>query len=272
MTALLHLETSAVLRARWLVIAAAAAVAVVAFFVVLATRESSVLAFTGFTRVLTGTGLAGLLFLPLLALFSTVQAFVAARSSGTLEWYLSYPVSRSACFTSLVTPRLVAIAGPIAVAVLALAGASLAYGEPVPGLLLARLLALLVGQAFCFAGIGTWLSVRSTSADRAVLGALAVWFLCVALVDFALIGAMLRWNLPPHLVFLLSAANPVQAGRLGLLAAADPNLGTLGPVGTWVTVVLGPQGTLFYALGWPLALGAVAFALARRRFLRDDVL
>lgn len=272
MNALLELETSAVMRARWLVAAMGVAAAVVAFFVVLATRESSVLAFTGFSRVITGTGMAGLLFLPLLALFSTVQAFVSARSSGTLEWYLSYPVSRSACFNSLVLPRLLAVGGPVVVAVLALAGAAAFYGQPVPASMLVRLLALLMGQAFCFSGIGTWLSVRSTSADRAVLSALVAWFVSVALIDFALIGAMLRWNLPPHVVFLLSAANPVQAGRLGLLSAADPNLGTLGPVGTWLTVALGPTGTLAYALLWPLVVGLLAFALARRRFLRDDVL
>lgn len=272
MNALLTLEAAAVFRARWLVVALAAAAAVVAFFLVLATRESSVLAFTGFTRVITGTGLAGLLFLPLLALFSTIQAFVAARSSGTLEWYLAHPVSRSACFTALVLPRLSAIAGPILLAVGALGIASAVLGDGVPLALLVRLLALLAGQALCFAGLGTWLSVRSTSADRAVLGALVVWFGAVALIDFALIGAMLRWNLPPYAVFLLSAANPVQAGRLGLLAATDPGLGTLGPVGTWLTLTLGDVGTLAYALLWPPVLGALAFADARRRFLRDDVL
>lgn len=272
MTALLSLETAAVLRARWVVAALGGAAALVAFFVVLASRESAVIAFTGTTRVVLGTGLAGLVFLPLLALFSTLQAFVAARSSGSLEWYLAHPLSRDACFVAIVAPRLVAILAPVGVAVLALGVAAFARGEGVPVALLVRMAGLLAGQAVCFAGLGTWLSVRATSADRAILGALGLWFAAVALVDFALIGAMLRWEMPPYAVFLASAANPVQAGRLGLLVGADDALGTLGPVGTWVSLTLGPVGTTAYALVWPPLVGLVALVAARARFARGDLL
>ena len=45
------------------------------------------------------------------------------------------------------------------------------------------------------------------------------WVVGVALLDFGLIGAMLTWKLEPRLVFLIAAANPVEAARLALLSA-----------------------------------------------------
>ena len=68
-----RLEAVGVVRARWLVAALAVAGGTVAFFWALASRESAILQFTGYTRVVTGTGLAALLGLPLLALFGTTQ-------------------------------------------------------------------------------------------------------------------------------------------------------------------------------------------------------
>jgi hypothetical protein len=134
------------------------------------------------------------------------------------------------------------------------------------------MLGLLLGQAACFAAIGLLVSVTSRSAEQALLRALVVWLACVALLDFALIGAMLQWNLPPRTVFLLSAINPVQAGRLGFLAGTDPDLGVLGPVGTWVATTLGPTGTLAYGLLWPITVGAAALGGAWARFRRGDLL
>lgn len=271
MTGLLRLEAAAVVRARWFGAAFALAGGLVLFFVALATRESAVLSFTGFDRVVTGVGLAALVFLPLLAVFSTGQVVPQARQQGVLEWYLSHPVSRSACFSSMFWPRVAAVAGPIAGVVLALGVASAMMGQPVPAATLARFFALLAGQGFCFAALGMLVSVTARSAEQALLSGLVVWMAAVALVDFALIGVLLRWDLPPEVIFAISGANPVQAARLGLLVGTDPDLGLLGPVGTWITVTLGPRATLAYALAWPLLLGGAALVTARAIFLRRDV-
>jgi ABC-type transport system involved in multi-copper enzyme maturation permease subunit len=269
---LLRLEALGVVRARWLGAALLVAAGTVAFFWALASRESAILAFTGYTRVVTGTGLAALLGLPLLALFATTQAVTWARSQGVLEWYLSHPVSRGALFQALLLPRLAAIAGPAILAVVLLAGMAAVVGQPVAGSLLLRMLGLLLGQAFCFASLGLWVSIASRSAEQALLRGLVLWLACVALLDFALIGAMLQWNLPPRTVFLLSAINPVQAGRLGFLSGTDPDLGVLGPVGTWVATTLGPSGTLAYGLLWPVTVGTLALGLGWARFRRGDLL
>jgi ABC-type transport system involved in multi-copper enzyme maturation permease subunit len=271
-TGLLRLEAAGVVRARWLAAALAVAGGTVAFFWALASRESAILAFTGYTRVVTGTGLAALLGLPLLALFGTTQAATWARSQGVLEWYLSYPVSRGALFRALLVPRLAAVAGPAVLAVILLAAMAAVSGQPIAFGLLSTMLALLLGQAFCFAAIGLWISIASRSAEQALLRGLLVWLTCVALLDFALVGAMLQWNLPPRTVFLLSAINPVQAGRLGFLGGTDPDLGVLGPVGTWVATTLGPSGTLAYGIAWPVVVGGLALAAGWRAFRKGDLL
>jgi ABC-type transport system involved in multi-copper enzyme maturation permease subunit len=272
MTALARLEVAGVLRARLLVASAGASALLVLLFVVLAARESSVVVFTGFGRVLTGLGLAALLLVPLLSLFATVLSVVAARQQGVLEWYLSHPVSRDAVFWSMWWPRALAAGGPLLAAVAGIGVASAVFGAPVPLAALLQLAAILVGQVACFAAIGAWLSVTAPSLEQALLRGIGVWMACTALLDFALIGAMLRWQIPPHAVFALSALNPVQAGRLGLLSGADPDLGVLGPVGTWLTTTLGPTGTLTYALGWPILAAGLALFAARRAFVRRDLL
>lgn len=272
MIELLRLEAAGVLRARVLAVSTGAAAVLVLLFVALASRESVVVSFTGFDRVLTGLGLASLLLVPLLALFATVLSISAARQRGVLEWYLSHPVSRDAVFWSMWWPRVAAAGGPLLAAVIAIGAAAAAFGEPVPAASLLRLGAILSGQILCFAAIGTWLSVTAPSIEQALLRGIVVWTASTTLLDFALIGALLRWHLPPYAVFALAAANPVQAGRLGLLTGSDPDLGVLGPVGTWLTLTLGPTGTLAYGLGWPVALAGVALFAARWSFVRRDLL
>ena len=272
MTALTRLELGAVLRARWLAASSLVAAIGVAFFLALASRESSIVRFTGFGRVVDGVGTAALLVLPLLAVLATAQSITAARSQGALEWLLSHPVSRAECFRAMLLPRLGAVLAPVVVALLVLAIAAALGGQPIAPLLLLRLLALLGGQAACFTAIGFLVSITAPSSEQALLRGLGVWLVAVALLDFALIGLLLRFHLPPGALFWLSALNPVQAGRLGLLGGTDPQLGVLGPVGTYIATTLGPHLTLVYALGWPLVVAGIAVAIGRWRFARGDLL
>lgn len=269
--AVYRLELRAVLRARWFVASIVLALGLVGFFAVVAARESAVIGFTGYGRVLSGVVQASLLFVPLLALFSTVQAVTGARQDGVLDWYLSYPNSRARCFWALFLPRLGAVMGPLAGAVLGLGVVAIVLGEAVPATLLVRYLALLLTQAFCFAGLGVLVSATSRSPEQALLRGLLVWMGAAALVDFVVLGVLLRWDLPPYAVFALAGVNPVQAGRVGILAGVDASLGVLGPVGTWLTTTLGAGWTLAYGLGWPLCLGALALGGARFAFGRRDL-
>jgi ABC-type transport system involved in multi-copper enzyme maturation permease subunit len=267
-----RLEGHAVLRQRWFVAAVAMAVAMVGFFYVLATRESEVLGFTGYGRVMAGVVQASLLFVPLLALLATAQAVPAARDGGVLEWYMTLPVDRAAAFRALWWPRLLAAGGPATLAVLLLGAVAVMTGRAVEPQLWGSLLLLLGGQAFCFAAVGMAIGAHSRSSEGALVRALLVWTACALLVDFVVLGLLLRWDLSPFAVFATAGVNPMQAGRVGILASIDPDMGALGPVGTWAVITLGAPLTTLWGLGWPVAVGLLALGLGRRRFLRADVL
>lgn len=268
MPAIARLEIHGVLRARWFVAASALGFGIAGFFVLLSARESAVVGFTGFGRVMGGVVQASLLFVPMLSMFSTAQAVTGARQQGVLEWYLSYPNGRERCFWSLFLPRVTAVAGPVILSVLVIA--SLA-GRGMSPLLVGSYLTLLAGQGFCFAAVGMLISAASRTPEQALLRALVVWMAAAVLVDFVVLGLMLKWDLSPWAVFALAGANPVQAGRIAILAAVDPEMGVLGPVGTWATVTLGAPATITYGLVWPFVLGAGCLAAARWVFLRRDV-
>ncbi len=267
-----RLEVHGVARARWFYAALALAGGLVAFFVLVAARESAVLGFTGFGRVMGGVVQASLLLLPLLALFSTSQAVTSARADGVLEWYLSQPTDRGTVFHALFWPRVGAVVLPAVGAVAALGGAAWAMGQPVAPGLLAAFLGLLAGQGYCFGAIGMWVSCASRSSEQALLRSLFAWIAAALLVDFLVLAVLLRWELAPGAVFALAAANPVQAGRVGILAAIDPEVGVLGPVGTWATITLGQAATVAWGLGWPVVVGILATLGARWTFGRRDVL
>lgn len=269
--AIARIELHGVLRARWFTAAVVLAAALVGFFLLVATRESAVIGFTGFGRVMGGVVQASLMFVPLLALTSTTQAVTAARQGGVLEWYLSYPNGRERCFWAIFLPRLSAVVLPVAGAVVALGVVAAALGQAVPVGLLASFLALLIGQATCFSALGMWVSTAARTTEQALLRGLVLWMAAVALVDFVVLGLMLRWDLPPVLVFALAGVNPVQAARVGILATVDPQLGVLGPVGTWAVTTLGTGVTIAWGLGWPFVIGGVALLAARRRFRLADV-
>jgi ABC-2 type transport system permease protein len=272
MPPLLRLELHAVKRERWFVAALVLAVSMVGFFYLLATRESAVLGFTGYGRVMAGVVQASLLFVPLLALLATAQAIPAARDGGVLEWYLTLPTDRAAAFRALWWPRLLAVGGPAVSAVALLGLASWLGPGGISAQLGGSLLVLLAGQAFCFAGVGMAIGALSRSSESALVRALAVWASCALLVDFVVLGLLLRWELSPGVVFTLAGLNPMQAGRVGILASIDPEMGALGPVGTWAVVHLGATLTTVWGLVWPWIIGLLAWFIGYRRFLRGDVL
>lgn len=270
--ALGSLEARSVVRARWFAASIALSASVVLFFLVVAARESSVLGFTGFGKVMAGVVQVALLLVPLLALASTAQAIPAARQNGVLEWYMANPVSRDTVFRSIFIPRLAALVLPMVGSVLALAGAAAVLGRPVPAGLVLTFLGVLVGQSLAFGALGMWVSCTAKAPEQALLGAVGLWMVTAVLVDFVLLGVLLRWDLPPYAVFFLAGINPIQDGRVAVLAAVDPQLGVLGPVGTWAVATLGSRATLAVTLGWPVILALAAGLLARRAFLRRDVL
>ncbi|MEW5853534.1 MAG: ABC transporter permease [Myxococcota bacterium] len=269
--ALTRLELSDAIRSRWLLFTCVAYAAVFAVFTWLGLRESTVLGFTGLSRVILNVANAVVLSVPLLALVATSQSVVRARSSGLLEMLLTQPCRRGEWFTALALSRALVLVGPL-VALLLVAGVlGLVWeGDRETAHTAFRSFGICAALAWAFTGVGLWISASARTPERAVVYALIAWIAAAALHDFALVGILLRWNIPAPTVFALAAANPVEAARLGILGGMDPDLSILGPVGFWLANTLGNNLSLLVAVVWPTVLGTATALLAWRQVQRFD--
>ncbi len=270
--ALLRLELADAVRSRWAWFAAVAYGLVFGAFVWLGLRESSVLGFTGLSRVVLNVSNAVVVAVPLVALVATCQAVVRARTTGHLELVLTQPCYRGEWFAALVLSRLAVLAGPLlGLLLLALpVGLWLEPGDTALMPLIGRAAALAGSLVVCFAGIGLWLSALARTVERAMVFGLLAWLASAALHDFALLGLLLQFKVPPEVVFWLAAFNPIEAARIAVLATIDPDLTILGPVGFWVASALGPAATFAVGTLWPLCVGLVGLMLAARSVRRAD--
>jgi ABC-2 type transport system permease protein len=268
-----RLELADALRSRWALFTGVGYGAVFALFVWLGLRESRVLGFTGLSRVVLNVANTVVLIVPLVALVATSQTVVRARQSGLFELLLSQPVRRADWFRGALLSRFVVVVGPLVVLMaLALAvGAASGTGAARLSPVVFRSLAVTTSLAWAFLGIGLWISAGARTAERATVLALASWAVASALHDFALIGVLLRFRLAPAAVFGLAAANPVEAARVAVLGAVDPDLSVLGPVGFWIATALGARLSVVVGVAWPLTLGTFALWRAERRLASSDL-
>lgn len=270
--ALARLDAADLARSRWLAFAAALYAVLVALFVLVGMRESTILGFTGMGRVLLSVCHALVLLLPLLALTACGQVVNRARDDGSLELLFSHPVSRAEYFVSVSLVRYGALLLPLAALLLLASGAAWAlFGAPVPWAFLARTAAISAGLLWAFVGLGLTVSTLVRNPAKAMMLLLLLWVAGVALLDFGLIGLMLRWRLNPLTVFLIAGLNPVESARLALLSSAEPSLSTLGPVGFYLANRLGLGWLFACGVAWPAFLGTAAWCFALRRFGRGDL-
>ncbi|HKP62665.1 MAG TPA: ABC transporter permease subunit [Polyangiales bacterium] len=269
--ALLRLELADALRSRWLLFTAGTYLVVFGAFVWLGLRESSVLGFTGVSRVVLNLANVVVVVLPLVALVATTQTVVRGRSSGFFELFLTQPCRRSAWIVAAISCRMLVVAGPLVGLLLLAAGVGWLRGEEAIAGLVLRSLGVSCALSLAFLGLGTWLSTLARTSERAIVYALVAWLGVSMLHDFALMGVLLQWHLPAQLVFALAALNPVETARLALLGVVDPELSLLGPVGFWLTTTLGTSGVLALGIAWPALLGAASAWAARIRFEHMDL-
>lgn len=267
---LARLEWTDALRSRWLQFVGVVYLVVFGAFVVLGLRESSVLGFTGLSRVVLNMANATVVAVPLVALVATCQAIARTRTNGHLELLFSQPVRRSDWFLALVASRAAVLLGPLLAALAGTAAVGRLTGPTDVTLLPIAFHAALVSSSLVLAylGLGLLVSTLARTMERAVVLALLVWLGSVALHDFALIGLLLQWRMPAPVVFGLAAVNPVEAARIAVLASIDPELAVLGPVGFWIANELGPRLAYSVGLAWPATVGVLSL-WAAFRLLRD---
>ena len=269
----LRLELAEAMRSRWVLLVGVVYALVFGAFVWLGLRESSVLGFTGMSRIILNVSNAVVIAVPLVALVATSQAVVGARSSGYFELMLTQPTRREDWLVAAVLSRLLVVVGPLALALLFAVVVAMLGGQVEPTLLpmTLRCLAISTSLAWAFIGIGFWVSAVSRTAERATVLALLVWISSAALHDFALIGVLLEMRVSPVVVFTLAALNPVEAARIATLTVVDPELSVLGPVGFWLANKLGHSAVLLVGIGWPAVVGTFAIHRAKQRMARSDL-
>lgn len=267
-----RLDFAEVLRSRWLVFCLLVHAVLAALFVLVGLRESGVVGFTGMGRALMSWSHALLFLLPLLALSATGQVVNSARDDGLLELLASNPVGRGGFYLGTTLVRIAALVVPLLVAMPAMAWfGSLAFGQDVPWGFLLRGMAVSTALLLCFTAMGLLVSTLVRNQAKALMLTILLWVAGVALIDFALVGVLLQWELPPQAVFALAAINPVQCARLALLSGAQPELSTFGPVGFFLANKIGPGGLLALGVGWPLLLGVTAWVCGLAVFRRRDL-
>lgn len=266
-----RLDFGEVRRSRWLAFATAVYALLAGVLVLVGMRESSVLGFTGMGRVMLSFAHVLLLVL-LLALSATTQVVNRARDDGTIELLFSHPLSRSAYLVALTFTRYTVLALPLVLLLVAMGViARLVVHEEVPWVMLGRSIAVSCALLWAFVGIGLAVSVETRNQAKAVVLGLVFWALGVLLLDLALVGLMLEWRVDARALFVLASLNPVQAARVALLSGLELDLGTLGPVGFYLSHTLGPRALYALGLAWPTAVGTLGWLWAFSGWKRGDL-
>lgn len=269
--AVARLDFAAIRRSRWIWFCLATYAALAVVLVMASSRESAILGFTGSSRVLLSFSHALLLALPLIALTATAPVIQRAREDGSLELLLSQPLSPATWFVATFAVRYLTLLAPLAIAMVGIgAWGQLAYGDPIPWPFVARALAISASLLLAFAGIGACISAYVRDPARVITYLVVAWALGVALLDFGVIGVLLRWRIDAHAVFALAIANPVEAARLALLGHLEPDLGTYGPVGFYLANRIGTGALFAIGIVWPAVVGVVTASVAFLRFRRSD--
>lgn len=266
-----RLDFAEVLRSRWIWFCVATYAILGGVLLTVGVRESSILGFTGTSRVLLSFSHALILVLPLIALMALAPAVQRAREDGSLEMLFSQPLSPGAWFLAVCGVRYLALVVPLAGVMVGIGvWGQLVHDDPIPWQYIGRSLAVSASLLLAFAGIGAAISVFVRNPARVITYLVLAWALGVALLDFGLIGLMLRWRLDPHAVFTLAVLNPVEAARLALLSHLQPELSTFGPVGFYLANRVG--GGALFAIGvvWPAVVGLGAWTIAYLGFRRSD--
>jgi ABC-2 type transport system permease protein len=266
-----RLDLAEVLRSRWIWFCVVTYVLLAGVLVTVGVRESSILGFTGTSRILLSFSHALILVLPLIALMALAPAVQRAREDGSLELLFSQPLSPGAWFLAVCGVRYLALVVPLAGVFLGVGlWGQLVHDDPIPWQFILRCLGVSSSLLLGFAGIGAAISVFVRNPARVITYLVLAWALGVALLDFGLIGLMLRWHVDAHAVFTIAIINPVEAARLALISHLQPDLSTFGPVGFYLANRIG--GGALFAIGviWPAVVGLVAWGIAYLGFCRSD--
>lgn len=267
-TALAAWEVKAAVRSRWVIGTAIAFAAMSLGVTLLGLDALRGLGLSGVGPASAGLVNLGVLLPPLMGLLLGAGSIAGARERGLLAMMVAQPVSRPSLlggiFLGLTTALWVTVAAGFGLAALVLAGvAKVSDLAPFGALVMAT---LAVGTA----GIGLGIGISSVAGGRtqAVAFAVAVWFVLALGMDLALAGLGPAVQLGPQGLLIAVLLNPLEAGRILALLAANPSGAALGPFGTYLIERFGTTGSaalLGCAIAVWTAIPLVVAGVALRR-------
>jgi len=203
--------------------------------------DAAIYGYRGFAKAFAGLVHLALLFVPLMALFPAAAAMAEDRESGALDYVLAQPVTRGEVYAGKWAG--VSLAVLLALTVGYGASAAIAVWRGVPVLLVALLYVFVALLALVFVTLGLCYSTLSASRARAMTIGIVTWLVLAALGTLGVMVAFVRWGIPETALVVWTFVDPVEAFRIGVIAALDADLSVLGPVGASVTSRLGAAGT-----------------------------
>ncbi len=264
---LVRRELGESLRSRWFIAYSAIFLIGALVLTFFGLSSSEIYGYRGFAKVMAGLVHLALLFVPLMALFPATAAVAGERELGSLEYLVSQPIS----FSELFWGKWIGVSLAVALSLLigfGLAGAIAAWAGT-PWTPIALLLAITLLLAETFVAVGLLCSVVARSRTRATGAGLVVWIVAVGLGTLAIMGATLRWGLPPLTLVLWAFVNPVESFRLGIIASLDSDGSLLGPVGQVWLDTLGAGGVIAVCIASLLLWILIPTGLSWWRFRRQ---
>ncbi len=259
------------LRARWFFVYTLVFGGVIVALFLTGLTESRIMGFTGLSRLLVTYLQITMAILPLFVLITTVRSVAGDREAGVFEYMLSLPVDLSAWYWGKFLGRFVVVFLPVFLAMIGAVVWALVKGIEVPWFQVLVYTGFLISLAWCFLGIGMFLSTLARSADVAQAAAFIVWLGLLLFLDLILLGVLIKEGLPPETTIAIALVNPLQVFRTASMMLFDPQLVLLGPSAYVILDHFGNAGYIAWALIYPVALGTLFAALGYFRFRRSDL-
>ncbi len=259
------------IRARWFLIYSLIFGGAVILLFVLGITESSVLGFTGLSRLLITYIQLCVAILPILILVSTVRSVVGDKESNILEYFLSMPISLGAYFWGKMLSRFFLVFIPISSALLGAIIWGMFKNLSIPWHI-AGFYAILLGTlSWCFLGLGMFISTLVKKQEWGLGLSLLIWLVLLLFIDVILIGVMLQHQLKESAIVAVSLLNPVMVFRAGAVLLFDPELTSMGPASYVILDFMGYRGFLAFTILYPLTLGWFFSWLGFYRFKKGDL-
>ena len=212
-----------------------------------------------------------LLFIPLIALVTGAISISGDRESGTLQYLLSHPVTKSEVFLGKFAGILVPICFSISLG-FGLAGMGVAVrggtGNAAEFVITALLSGLLAASML---SVGFVVSVLSGRASKAIGIAVFLWLLCIIVGDLGIMGTTAAMDLGIRQVFVLALLNPAEVFKIASVLVLSPRFEILGPVGVYAVRTFGRDGVIYLLLSilalWalvPFTCALIYFSVLRR--------